>query len=390
MQTHPHGNPHSKSFNRLEFEPYLPIQPMKKNLICFCFLTLLLLQACDPLVKSPSENPEKKNSTKLIKSPKAEKAINQPLAQWMSGKWGIGWRFLGGPSRWSKKLDVNKLVEQIQTIPNVSYVLFNISSGADGSTYTAPHSILSKINPGSCPERDLFGEAATAFQAAGYKVLVYMATQGPAKLKHGPANETDAKRMSNWRAWVKRKYGSDEISDLKKAYAEVIVREYAQRYGTKIDGWWFDHAAFGDIELIHKEIKKANPNAIAAFCRGMGEVGNKSPGYEDYTGGHPAPMRHEKASSMNNLGMVTAIEKSERGFFIKDGKASLGHMFMPTKELWNNGKNIVWTEEQAVDWMQRVLNAGGAWTWNVPLDDKLSTLDVSSVEFMKRVSSKLQ
>lgn len=35
------------------------------------------------------------------------------------------------------------------------------------------------MNPGSCAERDLFGELATAFRDAGYKVLAYMATEGP-------------------------------------------------------------------------------------------------------------------------------------------------------------------------------------------------------------------
>ena len=61
------------------------------------------------------------------------------------------------------------------------YVLFGLSGGAKGDGYIAPHSVLSKINPGSCPERDLFDDLATAFQAAGYKVLCYMATEGPGK-----------------------------------------------------------------------------------------------------------------------------------------------------------------------------------------------------------------
>jgi hypothetical protein len=30
---------------------------------------------------------------------------------------------------------------------------------------------------------------------------------------------------------------------------EVIVKEYARRYSTKLAGWWFDHAGFGNIPL---------------------------------------------------------------------------------------------------------------------------------------------
>ncbi len=100
----------------------------------------------------------------------AETVTDQPPAQWMSGTWGIGWRISAGNNRHAQRIKVNQLVEQVKTISGLSYVLFNLSQGASGDAYTAPHSVLSKVNPGSCSERDLFGELATAFQAAGYKV----------------------------------------------------------------------------------------------------------------------------------------------------------------------------------------------------------------------------
>ena len=317
--------------------------------------------------------------------------VDNPAAQWMSGKWGIAWRIRGASDKYTARLKVKRVVEQVKTIPGISYVLFNISRGADGSAYTAPHSVLDKVNPGSCTKRDIFGELATAFQAEGYKVLVYMATEGPAKLKHGPNHGRGPESVKNWKAWVKEKYGSDDVDTLKKAYAEVIVREYAQRYGAKIDGWWFDHASFGNIDLIHKEITKANPKTIVAFNRGkLGVTENSNPAYEDYTLGHPTPMRRAPANSKNNLRMVTDIEATENGFCVKDGKPSLGHMFMPMKNRWNLGEDIVWSEEQAVEWMQRVMKAGGAWTWNVPFSEKNSQLDPATVEFAKRVGAKLK
>jgi hypothetical protein len=320
-----------------------------------------------------------------------EEFSDKPAAQWMSGKWGIGWRISGGSSKYAQGLDVNRLVEQVKTIPGMSYVLFNLSNGADGSKYTAPHSVLSKVDPGSCSERDLFGELATAFQAEGYKVLAYMATEGPAKLKHGPDHGRGPQSVANWNAWVKGKYGSGAVDILKKAYAEVIVREFAQRYGTKIDGWWFDHASFGNIELIHREITQANPNAVISFnCGKLGITENSHPDYEDYTFGHPTPLRRVPASSEKNLPMVTSIEATENGFVIKDGKPSLGHLFMPMKNRWNSGADVVWPEAQAVDWMQRVLTAGGAWTWNVPYNDKTSELDLEAVEFAKRVGAQIR
>lgn len=319
-----------------------------------------------------------------------ENTVANPVAQWMSGKWGIGWRFSGGDNKYSNGYKVDHLIEQVKAIPGLSYVLFNLSNGADGSHYTAPHSVLSKVSPGSCARRDLFGEMATAFQAAGYQVLVYMATEGPAKLKHGPNHGRGPQSVHAWTSWVKAQYGSDDVETLKKAYAEVIVGEYAQRYGTLIDGWWFDHASFGNIDLIHKEITQANPKAAIAFNLSRKGAVNCNPDYEDYTYGHPTPLRRAPASSKSNLKMVTAIENSENGYHIVDGKPSLGHMFMPMKNRWNSGADVVWPEEQAVDWMQRVLQARGAWTWNVPFNDKTTELDLEAVDFAIRVGAQLR
>ena len=56
-----------------------------------------------------------------------------------------------------------------------------------------------------------------------------------------------------------------------------------------ISGWWFDHASFGNIPLLHDICKKANPKTILAFNYGkLGELHNSNPDYEDYTYGHPS------------------------------------------------------------------------------------------------------
>ena len=111
----------------------------------------------------------------------------------------------------------------------------------------------------------MFEELATAFQAAVLKVLVYMATEGPAKLKHGKEKAYDwngvtAPSVDNWYAYVKKRYGNKSLLSLKRAYADVIVKEYAERYGTLIDGWWFDHASYGHMRLIHDYCFEANEN----------------------------------------------------------------------------------------------------------------------------------
>ncbi|KAL7551359.1 hypothetical protein ACHAWF_014548 [Thalassiosira exigua] len=318
-------------------------------------------------------------------------ASDPPLAGWMSGKWGIGWRI-----RAVRRYNVRRLVNQLRRIRGgFGYVLFNLSQGASGDRYLAPHSVLSAMNPGQCPKRDLFGELATAFQKANVKVIAYMATEGPTKLKHGRRNAYDwngktSPSVDNWTAYVEERYGSSSAGTLKKAYAEVIVKEFADRYGSKIDGWWFDHASFGSIPDVHKTVKDANPKALLSFSNHIwwrhGGLRNNNPGYEDFTSGHPIPMRRGPANNTWNYPMVTSIEGSDHGYFYEEGESSLGHVFMPMYGRWNNGGKIVWPRDQAVEWMGRVLDAGGAWTWNIPSHDNKSRLRGSSVNFAKVVA----
>ena len=67
-------------------------------------------------------------------------------------------------------------------------------------------------------------------------MLISFAKQkGPGKLHHGKEkaydwNGSTAPSVDNWNAFVLEKYGADDFETQKKAYAEVIVKEFAERY----------------------------------------------------------------------------------------------------------------------------------------------------------------
>ncbi len=327
-----------------------------------------------------------------------------PKAQWMSGGWGIGFRFKADDKADIDSWDADILADQIAQMPGVSYVIFNLSDAAHGDAYIAPHSVLSVLTPSATPTspdadpmngRDLFMDMALAFKARGIKVIAYCATQGPAMLKHGAEKAFDALEnsdgtytsvaMDNWAAYVTQEYGDTTDDSYKKAYAEVIINEYAKRYTTLIDGWWFDHAGLGNIPLLHQTVKTYNPDAVCTFNDGQKiPLINNNPGYEDYTFGHPNPIAQTPSNSDVNLPMLTSIEDTAEGYFEADGKWSLGHMFIPIQEKWNAGA-LVWTQEQGSDWMGRCLKAGGAWTWNVDLTDNQSILRADTVVLMNAV-----
>jgi hypothetical protein len=66
---------------------------------------------------------------------------------------------------------------------------------------------------------------------------------------------------------VNSTYGDPDLNsfeNLKKAYAEQIVTYYANKYGTAINGWWFDQGTFVDRALVEAACRGGNPNAVFA------------------------------------------------------------------------------------------------------------------------------
>ena len=146
--------------------------------------------------------------------------------------------------------------------------------------------------------RDLYSEIVNALHAEGFKIIAYMASQGPIFLKHDETRAydydsksyyvdsiaecntltngdiTDGKCSSSTRRWrnhVISVYGNDDESTLKQAYVELILREYANKFDGKegrplIDGWWFDQGIYMNIPRAYKVTKAANPNATIAWA----------------------------------------------------------------------------------------------------------------------------
>jgi len=185
--------------------------------------------------------------------------------------------------------------------------------------------------------------------------------------------------MDNWETWVTAEYGDASDDTYKRAFAEVIVGEYAQRYGNLIDGWWFDNGGISmNAPLLREITRKHNPDVHLTFNNDM------IAGVSDFADGHPTPVRRALASDDINLAyMLYPIEASQDGYIPDQaGKLMLGHMFMPLQETWNSG-DIVWTVEKGADWQERCLNAGCAWTWNVDTMDSQSILRPDTVQHMK-------
>ncbi|MCM2371259.1 SHD1 domain-containing protein [Aporhodopirellula aestuarii] len=277
-------------------------------------------------------------------------------AAWMEGKWGFRFNMPGMKQAEAlAEFDVQKMIDQIKVLDTAAWVQINITQGANGSFYTSPHAELAKhVSPDIVPQRDLFGEMLDALIEQDFKVMVYFATEGPTMGKH--PDKALPGVIETWKEYAKSREMTPE-----QAVAEIIVKEYSLRYGTKISGWWFDHASYGDIKALEKAALAGNPEAVLTFNVGGSPELLTCP-ESDFTAGHPTPMKRHSPSWKGNEVAIKLIEKDN---YIN---GSLGHFFPPMQETWNSGKPAFETE-QAVDWTMRIVQAGGAITWAVALAD---------------------
>jgi len=233
--------------------------------------------------------------------------------------------------------------------------------------------------------------------------------------------------------------GTDLSNAVKEAYAEVIVDYYAKKH-TRIRGFWFDQAHDDIINRakITAAVRRHIPNAAIALNNGylipLRNNNPDSPLGEDYTGGHMKPIRGgpNPVDGSYNFGLILSVEKSINGFVYPNpkfnvfgnendlsgdripsnpylenafgikytkqaGKASLAHVFFPTSDYWNGG-GLVWNLRQATEWMQRVLDANGAWTWNVKrtkwnvddISNNPATIASEDMDFIQQVFAGLK
>jgi len=319
---------------------------------------------------------------------------------------------------------------------------------------------------------DVFGNFLDEMERINVKVIAYMNVQGPAMLKHGearafdhPANKVGfssggyfvnnnpgvcqklsgvnvcAPSVRKWVSWVARKYsispynfrdtyieGSPLNTALKDAYANVIVNHYAQRYGNRIAGFWFDAGDYGDRAKIAAAVRRHNPKAAIAYNRGAKlPLRNNNRGLEDFTFGHMTPedFGANPPDGCYNYGMVLSAESSIKGYvyakvfpstdlsapsiaknpyarpgfkirYTEDSYASLAHVFLPAQLRWNSGE-LVWNIRQAAEWVHRVRKAGGAFTWSVRRSgcagctgNSQSIIDPPVMEFIKQVTAQLK
>lgn len=288
-------------------------------------------------------------------------SLGQERAAWMPGaRWGLMTHYLAdwraradktpmSVDEWNVMIDgfdVEGLAEQIGTIGAGYYVM---TIGQNSGYFLAPNSMYDRfvgIRPSKCSTRDLISDLAGALAKKGVKLIVYLPSGAP-------AGDSIARRALEWQN------GAHRNREFQLKW-EQVIREWSQRWGKAIAGWWFDGCYWPNtmyrttdtpnFSSFADAARTGNESSVIAFNPGVVyRILSVTP-HEDYTAGEiDQPER-------------MSIRRTSGGKI--DGAQV--HVLSYLGERWGMGSPRFRTE-QVVTWSKMVADTGGVITWDVPI-----------------------
>ena len=281
-------------------------------------------------------------------------------AAWMrQARWGVMTHYLADwiargsgekmtVERWNELVDhfdVEGVAKQLQSV-GAGY--YQVSIGQNSGYYLSPNATydrLTGIKPSKCSRRDLVADLASALAKRGIRLMVYL----PAG---APGGDHAADEALEWRN------GAYRNREFQLKWQQVI-REWSQRWGTRVSGWWFDGCYWPNTMYRGEEpnfgtfaaaARAGNPSSAVAFNPGVVyRIISMTP-HEDFTAGEiDFP---EKVTFRHNA----------------DGKRDGAQIQVLSflGEKWGMGAPRFSTE-QVVEYSRKVAAQGGAITWDTPI-----------------------
>jgi hypothetical protein len=243
--------------------------------------------------------------------------------------------------------DVEGLAKQLSLV-GAGYYLVTI--GQNSGYYLAPNAVYDRfvgISPSKCSRRDLIADISAALKPYGIKLMVYLPSGAP-------AGDSIARTSLQWQN------GPHPNREFQGKW-EQIIRDWSERWGKKVSGWWFDGCYWPNtmyrspdppnFSSFAAAARAGNPESIVAFNPGVVYRSISVTPHEDYTAGE--------------------IDQPER---ISIKRATVGkidgaqiHILSFLGETWGRGTPR-YTADQVIGWSNKVAEAGGIITWDVPLE----------------------
>lgn len=257
-------------------------------------------------------------------------------ADWMGGRYGMAMHWLycrytgeaDGVDGPTARFDLPAFLRQFDET-GADWLLFTVGQNTGG--YASPNATIERVcGPLHCSKRDLAGELAEAMHARGKRFIMYLPGDSlvPSIAK---GMKWDADGLRRWQ------YQTNWCG---------VIREWGERFGTKLDGWWFDGMGRGhyregfDAKLWADAARAGNPARAVTFSTAMyravgkGELQGTRPSTDedDYLGGELNFIERGRAlcSFTSPENPVTWLPKGAYA----EGTRCRNHAFFPIDGFW--------------------------------------------------------
>ena len=263
--------------------------------------------------------------------------------------------------------DVEGLAGQLKSIGAGYYI---ITLGQNSGYYLSPNKTYDDIvgnNPSKCSKRDLVADLYKALNKVGIKLIVYLPSGAP----NGDKAAREALEWQN---------GPHRNSEFQIKW-EKIISEWSMRWGKNVAGWWFDGCYWPNtmyrseqtpnFKSFAEAARAGNPESAVAFNPGVVYRTISISPYEDYIAGeidHPEKL---------------TIKRVDDGVVDGNQLQILSYL----GERWGMGSPR-FSNEQVIEWSKQITEAGGAVTWDVPVQ-KNGLISKPFVEQLKAVGKAL-
>jgi hypothetical protein len=197
---------------------------------------------------------------------------------WMSGHYGlmVHWIY---PSIMPEKGDPAENLDKAVNQFNLERFLYDFAAtgadwliftfGQNSGYYASPNSVIERLaGSGHCTQRDLALEIARGVHRLGKRFIAYL-----------PCEVAGNQALQQGFAWNTQE-GTDQ-AEFQRRYLAAI-REWAERFGPLMDGWWFDgcyewpifYSRYMDWPAWYEATRAGHPNRVVAFndgslCNGL-------------------------------------------------------------------------------------------------------------------------
>jgi hypothetical protein len=199
-----------------------------------------------------------------------------------AARYGVFMHFLPGDAQELARVqdfDVEALAKQLELIGAKYFVL---TLGQNSGYFNSPNATydrLASYTAGErCSTRDLPLDLYRVLKPRGIRLMLYLPCQVPNR---------DARAQ---KAFGLQEGAQDQPIDLAFAHQwAAVIREWSDRYGNKVSGWWFDggyeHIHFNEAiaKVYAQAAKHGNPRSLVTFNPGVKVI--RWTRAEDYTAG---------------------------------------------------------------------------------------------------------